>query len=229
MGNINNKTEVLFPKKSSELAEFVGIMLGDGNINITKLKSKPNSYNHSVRIIGHKKDDKEYLLNYIASLTKKLFGIKFRAYRPKEGNTLLLKNGCKDIVKILNYYGLKDGNKMKNKTKIPEWVFESKKYLKTCIRGLIDTDGCVCPITGRNYSYIWFKTSNLGLKDTFSKAMEILDFRIAKWYKDEKMTIYGKGTSYQTYIGSKKHISKYYKEIGFSNKKHIMRFKAPVV
>lgn len=105
--------------------------------------------------------------------------------------------------------GLKSGNKIKNR--IPKWVFSSKKYLQACIRGLIYTDGSVLPITGKNYTYIWFTCANSDLREDFSKAMNILGYKIAKWNFN--------GTP-ETYIGSKELIRKYYKEIGFNNPKH---------
>ena len=109
-------------------------------------------------------------------------------------------------------------NKKKNNISIPKWIFKDKKYIKACIRGLIDTDGCVVPITGRNYTYIWFKSIIPNLRNSFSKAMNILGYKIAKWS--------GKETP-QTYIGKKDLIRKYYKEIGFHNPYHIRRFMMP--
>lgn len=93
------------------------------------------------------------------------------------------------------------------------------------IRGLIDTDGTVIPITGRNYSYIWFSCSISNLRISFDKAMKLLGYKTSKWNNCNKET----ERAPETYIGAKKLIQKYYKEIGFSNPKHRTRFKAPVV
>lgn len=125
----------------------------------------------------------------------------------------------KDLVFTLKHWGFPPGNKKRNNVEIPSWIFQRKEYLKACIRGLVDTDGSVCPITGRKYPYIWFSSTIPNLRKTFTLAMEKLGFRIAKWT--------GKGTP-QTYIARKFAIERYFKEIGFNNSKH-KRYWAPVV
>jgi len=220
MGNINNETVVLAPEKSPKLAEFIGIMLGDGNLYLNKKKAVYN-----IRISGHATQDKKYLVEHVNALTEHLFGIKFKYYKDKKKDTLYLTLGCKSLFIILKNYGLKEGNKVKNNVKIPDWIFENDEYIKACIRGLIDTDGAVCPITGRKYTYIWFKSAVPNLRKSFEKSMEILNYKIAKWCGNK--TKKSNNIAYQTYIGNKLGIRKYYKEIGFNNPKHTERFKLP--
>tara|TARA_Y100000310_G_C20587798_1_gene766371 strand:+ start:246 stop:1148 length:903 start_codon:yes stop_codon:yes gene_type:complete len=197
---------------SIELAEFIGVMLGDGNI----WERKGFYY---VRVCGHSIEDKEYLINHIKPLIKKIFNINMQTYIHKTNNELYLTKGSKDFVFTLKNYGLKSGDKIKNNKGIPEWVFSSNNYLKACIRGLIDTDGSVTPITNRNYTYIWFTNKNAALRDDFERAMKILGYKISKWNFS--------GTP-ETYIGNKKGIRKFYKEIGFNNPKHKQRFMMPL-
>jgi len=204
--------KLLQTEYSVELAELIGIILGDGN-----LWEKVGHY--YLRICGHSEDDKEYLFNFVKPLIKKLFGIDMDFYYHKTGKEVFLTKGSKDLIFTLKYFGLKTGDKIKNKFSIPDWIFESEEYLKACIRGLIDTDGTVLPITGRNYSYIWFTSGNPVLRKDFEKAMEILGYKISKWNFSRTA---------ETYIGAKGLIRKYYKEIGFSNTKHQRRFKCPV-
>ncbi|MBN1160222.1 MAG: LAGLIDADG family homing endonuclease [Candidatus Diapherotrites archaeon] len=206
-------TKLLTTERSKELAEIIGIMLGDGNV-----WSRKGFY--YTRIAGHSIDDKDYLLNFVNPLFKKTVSIDMGTYYSKTSKEMFLTKGSKDLVYTLEHYGFKNGNKKKNNLGIPKWVFDSDDYIKACIRGLIDTDGSVSPITGRNYTYIWFRSSIPNLRKTFSKAMEILDIRIAKW---------SGGENAQTFIGSKSAILNYYKEIGFNNSKHNGRFFAPVV
>lgn len=106
--------------------------------------------------------------------------------------------------------------------KIPSWIFKRKNYLKACIRGLIDTDGSVCPITGRNYSYIWFSSDISNLRRGFDKAVKILNIHTSKWnFLD--------GHAPEVYIGGKASIERFFKDVGFSNPKHLRKFHAPVV
>ncbi len=214
-GSLPKKPKLLANKYSIELAEIIGIMLGDGNS-----WSKPGYY--YIRIAGNIKNDNEYLVKYVSQLFKDIFGIEMQVlHYPKVGE-IFLQKGSKDLVFTLKKYGFPPGDKIRNKVKIPAWIFKNKSYLKACIRGLIDTDGSVSPITNRNYPYIWFKSYNPALRDSFSKAMKLLGIRIAKWSSNE---------SSQTYIGAKSCIGNYYKAIGFSNPYHRKRYEgyAPVV
>lgn len=213
--HVPKKPKLLVKSYSKELAEIIGIMLGDGNS-----WSKPGYY--YVRVAGNIQNDHEYLVKYVSQLFRAVLSTEMQIlYYPKVGE-IFLQKGSKDLVFTLEKYGFPPGDKIKNKVKIPDWIFENKSYLKACIRGLIDTDGSVCPITNRNYPYIWFKSYNPALRNSFSKAMKLLGIRIAKWSSNE---------SSQTYIGAKSHIGNYYKAIGFSNQYHRKRYEryAPVV
>ena len=112
------------------------------------------------------------------------------------------------------------GNKLENNVKIPDWVFDDSNLLKACIRGLIDTDGSISPITGRNYSYIWFISQIPALQESFSKAMAILGFNTSKW---NRRINHGS----QIFIGSKFMIEKYFNDINFNNPYHKHRFMLP--
>ncbi len=207
------RAKILVKKHSIRLAEIMGIMLGDGN-----LWERRGFY--YTRICGHKVDDREYLLSHVKPLFKRVFNIDMKLYYHKTTKEAYLTKGSKDLVFTLKYFGLKSGNKIANEVGVPAWIFKSKKYIKACVRGLIDTDGTVLPITGRNYTYIWFTCGNPTLRGDFEKAMKILGYKIAKWNFSRTP---------ETYIGSKELIRKYYKEIGFNNPKHLKRFRAPVV
>ncbi|QQG38894.1 MAG: hypothetical protein HYS32_00300 [Candidatus Woesearchaeota archaeon] len=209
---IDTKPSILVNKPSVELAEFIGIMLGDGNL------TKAKAGNYQIRIVGHIENGKEHLSYHVAPLAKRLFGITFGIYEKREENKLYLSKGSKHLFYTLIKFGLMYGNKKSNNVKIPKWIFKDKNYLKACVRGLVDTDGCVCPITGRDYTYVWFKSSIPNLRKSFSKAMDVLGYKIAKWSGPENT---------QTFIGSKEIIKKYYKEIGFNNPYHERRFMIP--
>jgi len=206
------QTKLLVKDYSIELAEIIGIMLGDGNM----WERKGFYY---VRVCGHSTKDRKYLINHVKPLIKKIFNINMQTYKHRTNNELYLTKGSKDLVFTLKNYGLKSGDKIKNNKGIPEWVFSSNDYLKACIRGLIDTDGSVTPITNRNYTYIWFTNKNAALRNDFERAMKILGYKISKWNFS--------GTP-ETYIGNKKGIRKFYKEIGFNNPKHKQRFMMPL-
>jgi intein/homing endonuclease len=206
--NSTRKEELLVKEKSKELAELIGIILGDGNIWVKK-----GGY-YYLTIVGDAKKDRNYLLEYVRPLVKKLFKKEMHIREHKTHNELFLYIGSKDIVFTLAKFGLKSGDKVKNNVSIPSWIFESDEYIRACIRGLIDTDGSVCPITGRNYPYIWFSSAIPNLRESFSKAMKQLGIRTSQWnIKQDRAS--------DIYIGSKEMIDKYLKTISFKNQRHL--------
>jgi intein/homing endonuclease len=208
--------KLLVKKPSKELAELIGIILGDGNI-----WQKQGGY-YYVRVCGDIVKDRDYLLNYVKPLFEKLFKKKMHSIEHKRCNELFISAGDKDVVYTLKYFGLPSGNKKENDVGIPKWIFKSEEYLKACIRGLIDTDGSICPITGRSYPYIWFTCGINNLRKTFRQAMEKLGFQLSKWNIRE-------GRTPDTYIGNKEQIDKYLRTISFKNKRHLNKLEAPVV
>ena len=180
---ISVKPKLLVKNPSEELAEFVGIMLGDGNINPSyrDKKTKKYRYQYAIRICGHKTNDREYLLDYVKPLAYKLFKIKFNIYEHSSKEALYLAISDKNFYFTLEHWGLIPGNKKLNNVKIPTWIFSRKKYIRACIRGLIDTDGSVVATKRYNFNFIWLKSSIPQLRSSISKAMSLFNYRIEKW------------------------------------------------
>lgn len=213
MGEINNEKIISYPKRSKELAEFVGIILGDGCVTSYKHPIKKNCY-HGIRIAGNSITDRDYILNYVLPLTKKLFNVNPSIYEPKKERVMYLQLQSIRLIKFIKSIGLTPGNKLKNNQGIPDWIKQNPKYLKVCLRGLIDTDGCVylCG-NGTNFPRINFCSKIYKLKNDFYEALFYLKFNPTKW-NGKNLMIY-----------RKEDIFRYKKEIGFSNPKHLIRFK----
>ena len=214
--NSIKEEKIVLEEKSKELAEFIGIMIGDGNI-----WENDKGY-YYINISGNLEKDKDYLINYVNPLFKKLFKREMNIKINQKNKSIYLYIGDKNIVFTLKNFGLKSGNKKKNNIKIPRWIFEDKEYLRCCIRGLIDTDGCVCPITGRDYNYIWFSSGIENIRTDFNKAMKKLGFKTSKWSIKE-------GRTPDIYIGSKKEIKRYIETISFKNRRNLDKLNAPLV
>lgn len=129
---INNPLFVKTPRYSKDLAEFVGIVLGDGGISW-----------YQVTITLHSKDDKEYS-KFVASLIKKLFNIPIGIYLRKECMAVNLVVSRRQLVRFcIEKLGLKKGNKVKQQVGVPNWIKRNKLYSIACVRGLVDTDGSI--------------------------------------------------------------------------------------
>jgi intein/homing endonuclease len=204
--------KIKIPKKSAKLAELIGILLGDGNIHYFKKGKKIGSY--MVRIAGDKRHEKDYFENYISNLIRDLFNIEPKI-ELRKSNEMLLIIHSKKMVEFFISQGLKSGDKIKNKVTIPKWIFEKDIYLKACIRGLIDTDGCIYTLKPHypNYYQMNFKNFNMRLLKDTRKAFLALGYPISKISKHN-----------QLYLTQKAYIRKFYKEIGFSNLKHQKRY-----
>ncbi len=80
---------------------------------------------------------------YIAELCHKLFDITPAIRERQTKNTLIVSLTSTTIVEYLIRNGLCRGNKLKAGLKIPTWILNKKSYQKACVKGLIDTDGCL--------------------------------------------------------------------------------------
>lgn len=148
------------PRNSEELAEFIGIMLGDGSMT-----------RRQITIYLSNITDKEYA-KYIITLIKKLFDLKASISEVKKSHVLRVGISGVNVVKYLVEKGLKIGNKVRLQVSVPNWIWKNNSYIKACIRGLIDTDGCFVihryVVKGKKYQYPKISFSN--------KSEPILDF-----------------------------------------------------
>ena len=199
---------ISIPFKNEKLAEFVGIMLGDGSIYDGKTVKR-------IEIVLNKDDDYNYAKNIILPLFKGIFNKELKI-RNFEWNAIGLFINSKQVVEDLKKFGLIPGNKIKHQVGIPLWIFDNIEWLKSCIRGLIDTDGCIFKRAENNRGRIEFYTSSLNLVNDFMKAMKISGIKASK-RKSRGKYICG--------IYSWKEVKKFIDVIGFSNNKNIERAK----
>ncbi|MDO8663521.1 MAG: LAGLIDADG family homing endonuclease [Candidatus Wildermuthbacteria bacterium] len=141
------------PPYSERLAEFVGIVLGDGCIS-----------DRQIAITLHHIDDKVYG-KYVISLVKKLFNVPVGVYHCEKDSVIdLVVSRSKLVRYCTERLGLKIGSKVRQQVDIPAWIKRNKKYSIACVRGLIDTDGCVFRhkyrVNGKLYAYNKLSFSN---------------------------------------------------------------------
>lgn len=199
------------PRDTEELAELMGIILGDGHVEELKKSKKIRCY--SIIIAGNANKDMEYLSEFIPSLFKKVFN---------EGGTLhILKNTGegyfkiygKNLVDFIKRKGISPGNKKRNNQGIPPWIKENEQYLRRCIRGLIDTDGSVHYISKKNLSPRIDYTSHIpNLLEDVRNGLVQLGFNPSKIIKNRHF-----------FLSSRADINRYTREIGFSNQKNLNR------
>ncbi|MFZ2522379.1 MAG: LAGLIDADG family homing endonuclease [Minisyncoccia bacterium] len=204
----NSTIKILQPQKSKLLAEFVGILLGDGHIS-----------NYQVTVTLSSKE-KDYIL-YVQNLINNLFGVMPTIIKQRLANAVTIVVSRKLLVDFCQKFGFKKGNKVSNKVDIPEWIKKDKKFSIACIRGLIDTDGCffnhTYTVGGKSYSYLKmaFTSASVPLRESVKNILINSGFSV-------RMSKERKGSSGRDVrIDGFYSVNKYIKEIGSHNKKHL--------
>lgn len=193
------------PKPSEELAEFFGIMMGDGGMN-----------QRQISITLHNIDDLEY--SYFArKLIKKLFNIEPSISHREKLSVNVLVISRSGLVKYLHSLGLVIGNKIKQEVDIPQWIKNDNRFSKACIRGLVDTDGCIFThkykVNNKWYSYkkIDFTSASTPLRESVSGVLKDLGMTSSEYRRNVR-------------LNSKHDVERYFKLVGSHNPKHLKKY-----
>lgn len=198
------------PNISEKLAEFTGIILGDGGI--TK---------YQVTITLHNKDDKEYT-KFVTALIKNLFKVTPKIYKHKKYSAHNIVVSRKELVAFCTErLGLKIGNKIKQKIDIPLWILKNKKLRIACIRGLIDTDGSIFDHTYKvnNKTYRYKKLA-------FTSASKPLVTSVFSILKKDVEVSPRISRERDVWLDRVSDVEKYISRVGSHNPKHLRRYKA---
>lgn len=127
---LKKRTDVALPKKySDDLAEFFGIMLGDGHVSHFQVTVH----------LGNK--EMEYA-KYLCSLILSIFHVEPKISTRKKTNYRDVYLGSTLITSWLFKQGLVS-NKVKSQVGAPPWIFRKKAFMRRFLRGFFDTDGSV--------------------------------------------------------------------------------------
>lgn len=193
---LKKRTDVKIPNKYSEdLAEFFGIMFGDGHI----------SHFQVVVSLGNK--EKRYA-RYVRLLIKKIFKTNVKIS--------LRNNGYRDVylgsVDITSWL-LKKGlvhNKVKSQVDVPLWIFQKNNFMKRFLRGFFDTDGSVYKL-------------KYGIQMSFCNRslplLKSLQFMLKKLeYNPSCISLYN------MYLTRRLDVKRFFEEVKPSNPKHVSRY-----
>lgn len=153
-----------FPKYSGELAELIGITLGDGNIyKFRRCQRLTISCNSSYA------DYTKHVSDLVGIVFKKEPSVLKRS----KANCSDVRLYMQDIDKAL---GLPAGNKIKNSVEIPEWIFDKKPYLIKCLKGLFETDGHYGLSRKFYVEYMQFCNESGSLRFSVFRALKFLGY-----------------------------------------------------
>jgi hypothetical protein len=181
---------------SEDLAEVLGILLGDGSLT-----------DYQITVTLDATVDRQY-----AHFVQKLFSLVLgeKPSWSERDNVIELKLSGASLIDVLEDVGLERGNKVEHQVGIPDWIFKKREYQKACARGLFDTDGCIFQHRKLQKTYIgWtFTNYSLSLIGGMEKILQNFDFEPAK----PKLT--------NLYMYSAKATVRYIDIIGSHNPKH---------
>lgn len=196
------------PARSIQLAEFMGIMMGDGGMSKWQLV-----------VTLHHRDDLAYS-RFVRKLIEKLFGVRPSVYHSPRDSVNDIAVSRVGLTRRLHELGLPIGNKVKQQFDIPKWIIKDKKFRIACVRGLVDTDGSVIihryRSCGRWYVYpkIDFTSRSLTLLQSVSSILHGLHIT------------HRENGSYSLRIESQEMVRRYFDVVGTSNPKHLKKYQA---
>ena len=208
--NQRNLKSVKIPEKNEQLAELIGIILGDGHLH-----KKENKLTVVSSI-----EEEPYLQNVVMTLISNLFNIKPNLRKRLDRNAYYMWIASKEMMKFLTSIGLKRGNK--RYATIPPFIFENKRYLISFLRGLFDTDGCLkFSRLSKSYPYyprIQFCFSDTPFSDNVIKIISLVNFKSCTW-KENRFN----GLAFHQ-ISGKENLERWIKEVGPRNMVHITKY-----
>lgn len=189
------------PGDCVDLAEFMGIMLGDGGLTQFQCTIYLNS-----------DTDVEYA-QYVKRLIKKLFDLTPSTYKLNREKVIRVSISGVNLVEYLKLKGLYVGNKVHLQVGVPDWVWAKPEYIKACIRGLIDTDGCFAlhkyKVNGKEYCYpkICFSNRSEPLLNFVFQGLKQFGFNSKRTYEHD------------VWLHNQNEVRLYLQEIGTNNLK----------
>ncbi len=195
---VTSKNIIVPEKINAEIAGLLGVYLGDGTLT-----------EYFMRISGDKRFDHNYF-EYLSGVIKRNFGIASVILEVPSTNQLALQIHSKKFVDFFRKnFNLKNGDKIRNQSKIPDFILADGELAKACLRGLMDTDGS-------------FSRRSIYLCMAFTSYSPVLLNQVYELgLKSGYFTYNFKG---QVGSNSWPKIKKYFSEVGSSNLRHIIRF-----
>ena len=191
------RTDITIPRKRSpQLAEFFGIMLGDGKL----------SHYQAVVNLGTK--EFEYA-EYICDVMRDLFGVRPKIAVRKRNSFKDVYIGSLDLTEWLQKEGLVF-NKVLSQVDVPAWIFTKREYIIRFLRGFFDTDGSVYRL--RFGIQISLTNKSAPLLASLQKMLRMLG------YHPSDMSLY------RVYVTRREEVARFFQEVNPANHKHQQRF-----
>ena len=152
--------------QKEKLAYLIGVALGDGNL------SNPNGRAIRLRISCF--SDYPKIADEIVQAIKALLPTNKISFVKKKGRCFDISVYSNKLEKLMPWK-VGGGSKIEQNAHVPNWILEDQRFSKACLRGLIQTDGCI--YIDRGYQMVNFTNNIESLALDVRKIMEDLGFR----------------------------------------------------
>lgn len=194
-------------KKDAILAEFIGVLFGDGHVG---------KYQTSITLDS--KNDREYA-EYMKNIIEKQFGVVAKLSFRKNARALDLTVSSIAFSKQMVRFGMVEGTKLREGLHIPEWITSSRIYTQAFLRGLFDTDGCVYSelkkINGKEYRYIGMAFASASPLFLGEIALALQGLGLSPTYTSRQKSVY---------IRRQSNVDVYFSTVSSHNPKHSVRY-----
>lgn len=151
-------------EKTKDLAELIGVILGDGNIHKFP-RTEALTIASNAKSIG--------FISRYSELIYKVFGKKATTYKQLKSNCVKIRIYQKYISQRL---GIPCGARGKLTIKIPNWVIKDKENLISYLRGLYEAEGSFSVHEPTYTHKFLFANKNESMLDNVYRSLLILGF-----------------------------------------------------
>lgn len=198
--------KIRIPAHSQELAELIGILMGDGHLGTYQLSVATSSETD----VAH--------ATFIKTLLSTLFEVHVSISSREQAHVLVILLSSKAVCEFLERAGMPKGNKLTHGLMPPRWIIDNEDFCTAFLRGLVDTDGCVYQdrhtVKGKTYSStcIAFTSASPSLLSFFESTLRGRGYHPTRWGRHIRLR-------------RKEEVFRYAREIGFNNPKHAEKIK----
>ncbi len=151
-------------KKDGDLAELIGVILGDGHI-----ERFPRT--ESVTISSNAKN--KGFINRYSKLLETIFKKKPYIAKMSGSNCVRIRIFQKNISKRFN---IPSGARRYKKISVPRWIFKEEEYIIRYLRGLYEAEGSFCIHTPTSTYKLFFSNRNESMLRNVFRLMKHLGF-----------------------------------------------------
>lgn len=162
----DGKIKSVYPAltKNGDLAELVGVILGDGHIRPYPRTEELSIFSNSNNL---------GFIDRYSKLVESVFDKRPAITQHSRGNCKRIRIYEKFISKRL---GLEVSPRLNKKLKIPSWIFSKKQYIVRYLRGLYEAEGSFCTHPATSTYKLFFSNKNDSLLESVFVNLERLGF-----------------------------------------------------